>query len=427
MKNLYNKSGKVKKLFNFDKKPTKNLLLFRLLATVGSVFALIGRGLKIEKKGLKDIKGPFILLPNHSNFTDYFVIFKALFPRRVSWCSGVEGFNKNELGLRGLGGFPKRRYLNDNVAMVRNIKYCLEKLHQSVILFPEGHYSMDGRLGEIPESFAKILKLINYPVVTCKMEGNYIAMPFWNPRIRRNTRLKATLTCLYTPQQLKEASVSEIHKNLLEHLNVDDFKYQIANNVKIKYKLNAEGLERLLYKCPCCKSEFEMQTLGNLLTCSHCGKAYNLTQLNELSASAGVTEFSSIADWLSWQREEVKKELKNKKFKLESEVDVHWLPNAKGFVKLGTSNFIFTKEGYKFSFDRRGEKIEIDRPALDTFSIHLELRYVDDRDALDIGAQDSSYFIYFNNDKPGFATKVKLAVEEAHHIASLEAKKRAKS
>ncbi len=417
-KYFYNKIPK--KRFDWSIKPTKNFLPFKFVSITLSKLQLLRSKPLITKVDMKKIKGPYVLLPNHINFIDYFMIISAVFPKGHNWCAGYEAFFQTEKSLRLIGGFPKRRFINDNMYSLKNYKHVLNEVKQILVLFPEGHYCVDGTFQGFPESFAKILKLLNYPVVTYKMEGNYIKKPFYNVYHERKAKVRGTLTGLYTPEELQAASTEEIHAKITQHLEHDDYAYQRENNLHINYAKNAEGLHRILYQCPACKTEFKMNSLGNDLFCEACGKKWHLDSLNILNAESGDTEFPYIPDWYKWQKEEVKAEIESGKYSIDETVKVDWLVNPNGFVKLGEGNFKHDENGISLSFVQEGENVLITREPEKMYSIHLDGCFVSRMEmTLDLAVGDTAYYLYFK-ENPNQATKVKIAIEYLYHKIKAE-------
>ena len=84
-------------------------------------------------------------------------------------------------------------------------------------------------------------------------------------------------------------------------------------------------------------AEHQMQSKGTKLWCEKCGKEWEMTELGELKATNGETEFSHIPDWFEWEKENVKNEVERGEYYFEDEVDVYSLPNVKKFIKLACS------------------------------------------------------------------------------------------
>lgn len=89
---------------------------------------------------------------------------------------------------------------------------------------------------------------------------------------------------------------------LQENFTFDYFCWQQENKVSISESFRADGLNRMLYKCPECLTEGEMRGQGISLTCARCGKSYELTEYGFLRAKAGETIFNHIPDWYRWER-----------------------------------------------------------------------------------------------------------------------------
>jgi hypothetical protein len=71
----------------------------------------------------------------------------------------------------------------------------------------------------------------------------------------------------------------------------DEYKWQRDNNIHIDFPQRAEGLHRVLYQCPHCLTEHEMDSKDDELWCNHCNKHWKMDTLGELHAVEGPTEF----------------------------------------------------------------------------------------------------------------------------------------
>ncbi len=411
MKDLSYHGKKEPRPFDYKRNPRRQNHFWNFVAYTGAFFILLGRKHKIKKIDMDKIKGPFILLCNHYSFTDFLIVVKALYPKKYNWVASAESFMKLDWGLRRIGGFPKRRYLHDNVSMIRNMKYCLTELKQTVVFFPEGHYSIAGYTGQIPTSLPKILKIINAPIVTLKMQGNFIDTPFYSPRISRKLPLQATLKGLFTAQELQATSNEEIHAAILAEITNDDYRYQKENNIINKYKKNAVGLEKLLYKCPSCKSEFNMASEGNTLSCKICNNQWIQQPTGELKASNSKDIFTHIPDWYKWQITEVQKEIDAGTYKISGDVQVECFFSGKGTVEAGKGFLSHDSNGFEFTCNYRGEAVHIKKLPHENYSVHVELVYnLKSSELVDITEHNRSFFCYFPR-KVGEVIKIRIATE----------------
>ncbi|MBQ5918447.1 MAG: hypothetical protein IIW92_07795, partial [Lachnospiraceae bacterium] len=94
-----------------------------------------------------------------------------------------------------------------------------------------------------------------------------------------------------------------------EAFSFDNFAWQRDNKVIIDEPFRADGLERILYKCPACGAEGKMEGKGTGITCHHCGKHWEMDEYGQLAAEDGNTEYPHIPDWYAWERAEVRREL----------------------------------------------------------------------------------------------------------------------
>mgnify|MGYP002519654889 CR=1 FL=1 len=124
-------------------------------------------------------------------------------------------------------------------------------------------------------------------------------------------------------QNSAQMAVDEINAVIRKEMTYDDFKWQKDNNIIIKNRKRAEGLHKVLYQCPACKTEYKMNTKGIHLFCEECGKKWEMTTLGELKALNGETEFSHIPDWYEWERECVRQEILDGTYHFEDDVHVH--------------------------------------------------------------------------------------------------------
>ena len=282
-------------------------------------------------------------------------------------------------------------------------------------MYPEARYSPCGITSYIPESLGKLIKKCGVPVVVVIHRGNHLHTPFWNFRKKRRVPLHTTLTQVLTKEQVEALSVDEINTIIKEAFVYDDYKYQKENGILITEKYRAEGIHKILYKCPCCKTESKMNSKGTILYCEECGKEWNLNEDGTMSALDGNTEFSHVPDWYLWQRTFVKEEVENGTYYFEDEVEVYSLPRTNGVPYLGKAKVIhdpingFVLEGYYNNAPYR-----IIRTPLQANSLHIEYDYVHilPYDCFVINTEDDSYFVYPK--KPNVITKIGFAVEEIY-------------
>ena len=398
--------------FDMIRKPQRQLL--RPLIWALCFPSVWSHKTKIEKVNMKGIKPPYLLLSNHNAFMDFKVLTRAIFPHRANYVIAIDGFIKREWILRRVGGICKRKFTNDTT-LIKQLKRVINNGDIAVI-YPEARYSLCGTNAILPESLGKLAKFLNVPVVTLVCNGHHINSPFWNtPKDRHVKGLTATLKCIATADDVKNLSHNELFDRIKNEIVYDDFKWQKDNNIKVNYKNRAQGLSKVLYQCPNCKTEYKMDSSGAKIWCNHCHKEWTMNEYGELSATSGKTEFSHIPDWYNWERQNVINEIKSGKYYFESPVHIDALPNSKGYIHLGQGKLIHDMNGFKL-FGNDGKKdFEVNLDSKTTYSVHIEYNYLNKfGDCIDLNTLKDTLYVY--PEKPDFSiTKISLATEEIYN------------
>lgn len=400
--------------FDMSKKPIKQRWYLKLLAWIICLPVLLSPKKKVKKVNMENVKAPYILLCNHNAFVDFKVTTKAIFPQSANYVVAIDGFIKREWLLRNVGCICKRKFTND-ILLVRHILYTLKTLKQIVVIYPEARYSLIGTNSMLPESLGKMMKLTKVDVVVLNMKGHFIDSPFWNLAHRRN-KTEATMTKIIDSNELKDLSIEEINKRINEAFYYDEYRWQDENKIKVTYKKRAEGLHKVLYKCPNCGKEFEMDSKDDTIFCKACGKKYTLTEYGKLEAVVGKTEFTYPSDWYKWCREEVRKEIINKTYKIEDDVMVDSLPNSKGFISLGEGHLVNDINGFILNYKLDNKPMILQKEPASMFGCHIEYEYNNKGDCIDLSTLDDTFHIYFKN-KKNVVTKIHLATEEMFKLA----------
>ena len=402
------------KSFDFKKRPISPCFLMTLAKWIISFPDLRKRKFKLEKINMEGVEGPYLMLVTHSSMVDFNVMLKATHPHKVNNVMTLEGFNTyTEPLMRSLGVLGTRKYIND-INLIRNIKYCIEKLGNTFVLFPEARYSLDGCTSYIPSSTAKLIKVLKVPVVVLKIRGNFITCPQWN-KINKKTHVEAQMVQIITAEECKTITVEEIAERIREHFQYDDYKWQLENKIKIDHPKRAEGLHALLYKCPHCKAESQMGSKGAKLFCNACGKTWEMDEYGQMHALDGETEFPHIPDWSNWERACVRKEIEEGTYYFEDKVRVETLPGSFKFYKQGEGTLIQTPEGTTVKCNYYGEDYTLFRSAKSLESMHIEYDYLGRGDCVDISIPDDSFWCYVS--KKDCITKISFATEEIHKTA----------
>ena len=393
------------------KYPIRQPIYLTWLIRVLSYFSLLGIKHKVEKINMDGLKPPYMILSNHMAFVDFELVSEGTYPHRLNNVVNIDGYHMRPWLMEWIGSIGTRKFTMD-LHLVKSIRKVLER-GDVLCMYPEARYSPAGITSYIPDSVGMLVKRNRVPVVIALHRGNHLFAPFWDFRRKRKVPLHTTLTKILTPEEIDNLSVAEINAKIREALTYNDYEYQKERGILIKEPFRAEGLHKILYQCPHCKTEFKMGSKGAEIFCEECGKRWTLNEDGSLSANEGDTEFSSVPEWFLWEREQVAEEIARGEYHFEDTVDVFSQPRCYGFQKLGKAHFSHSVEnGFTIDGHYRGKDYHINRHPLQTNSLHVEYDWyrVRREDNVDISTENDSFYCYFDNHK-NIVTKLAFATE----------------
>ncbi len=400
--------------------PTKQNKFYKNLAYVLSALLskfAIRAGSTIEKVNMDGLKPPYIVLSNHTQFADFLVSFRATRPYNFNNIATLDGYVGLSKAMEKLGCACHRKFTTD-ISLVRAVHKVIHEYGDILYMYPEARYSNVGTTALIPDVVAKLVKKNKVPLVVMIHHGNYLNAPFWDFRQHRKVPFKATMKQVLTAEQVEEMTVDEINEVIQREMYYDEYKWQKENNIRITEDFRADGLNKILYKCPHCMAEGKTVGKGIHLTCESCGKQWELTELGEMKALNGETEFSHIPDWYEWERKCVRQEILDGTYKFEDSVHIHSLPGVE-FIDLGEGKVTHDLEnGFIVTGHYNGHDFRIQRTTKSLFTLHNEFIYgkLDKADAFDVSVKNDSF--YCIPSKKDVVMKLMFATEEAYKIAN---------
>ncbi len=402
---------KNKRYYKTAKYPIRQPLIMTGLLALVSKIMMPRVPYKIEKINMEGLAPPYILLSNHMYFVDFQLSAMATFPHRVNNVATVDGYYRRPWLMELLGCICKRKFTND-LHLIKSIRRVLQK-GDILCMYPEARYSPIGTTAILPDSLGKLIKMNKVPVVVMLHHGNYLHTPFWNYRKTRKVPLHTTMTQILSAEDVQALTADEINAAVRRAMQYDEYKYQKENGILITEPYRAEGLHKVLYQCPHCKTESKMATEGTELFCTQCGKRWTLLEDGQLKANEGETEFSHIPDWYEWQREQVRKQIEEGNYSFSDEVEVYSLPRCMKFESLGKGKLTHdSQNGYILEGFYNGEPYCIRRAASEMYGVHIEYDYcyVKPFDCIDISTEKDSFYCYPT--QQNVVTKLSLATEE---------------
>ena len=366
---------------------------------------------RVDKTGMPGkLKPPFFLLCNHNSFMDFMIMTMAIFPNRANYVIAIDGYIGREWLLRAVGGICNRKFTR-SISLVRNMLHARD-MGAIIALFPEARYSLCGTTAVLPDSLGKMVRKMNIPVVTLIMHGHHINSPFWNVGNRKVRPVESEMKLLFTKEETQSLPVGELNARIVDAFQYNDYAWQKEKRMMVRDKDRAEGLHRVLYQCPACGAEYKMASSKATLRCGNCGKAWEMSELGELRAAEGPTEFTHIPDWYEWQRENVRREVEDGSYSLSARVRIESLPNAKGFVVFEEAGCLtHDANGFTLTGVYDSEAFEILWTPAMMHSCHIEYDYMGRGDCIDLNTSDDTLYL-FPAGSDFAVTKIALATEE---------------
>ena len=406
-----------KKSYNTARYPLRQSKFFVWLIQVLSKMKLLGKEYKVERIGMDDLKSPYILLSNHMSFIDFELVSEGTYPARVNNVVNIDGYYWRPWLMEWIGAICTRKFTTD-FHLVKSIRHVINK-GDILCMYPEARYSPCGTTSYLPDALGALIKMNKVPVVVAIHRGNYLHAPVWNCKQKRKVPLHTTLTLTLTAEDVKTMTVEEINEAIRQAFQYDEYKYQKDNGILVTEPFRAEGLHKILYKCPHCMAESRMESKGAEIFCPDCGKRWTLLETGYLQANEGETEFDHVPDWFEWEREQVRLEIERGEYSFCDEVDVHSMPRCYRFMPLGKAKLTHDMEnGFVLEGHYRGKDYRIQRAPLQNNSLHVEYNFphIKPFDCVDISTENDSFYCYPT--KENVVTKLAFATEEIYKIKS---------
>lgn len=314
-----------------------NFFINITLGFLVKIFAYL-KGQRIIKKC--KIKGPAIILSNHTSFYDFLYTSAAMYPHRVTYLAAKKMFYERVTGffLRLARAIPKSLMQADPIATLHAFRILKKKGIVSV--FPEGQISPSGRSLTPAFSIAKFLKKANVNVYIVKHMGAGLVNPPWSKKTFRG-RIDTVKELIISQEELTSMSDQEIYKVVCEKLYYSQSEYNRLKNYK--YKLNdISNLENVIYQCPNCLHEGLVSSKHQLI-CPLCNHTLTYDRY-------GMINNKGLDELFQNQEAHVRKEIDNNpNFKIEGQARLMSFRNQRlvevGSGVISVKRFEYTYKG----------------------------------------------------------------------------------
>ena len=392
------------------RKPSRVLAGVARLALKGELKKVSFSCEKIDMEKAGD--GPWMILMNHCSFTDLSIAFEVLKDHPFSIVCTSDALVGKEGLVRGLGCIPTCKFVSD-ISLISDMDHALNVNKASVLMFPEAGYSLDGTGTKIPERLGILLKKLKHPVVMITTFGAFSRDPLYNNLQKRDVKVSCQMKCLFTPKELAESKVKQINEVLEDAFTLDYFKWQQENGIEIDEPFRADGLNRILYKCPHCMAEGKTEGKGTELKCNACGATYELDTLGRLQGVNVEPKFTHVPDWFAWEREQLKEELQNGTYMLDVPCDIAILKNSKALYMVGTGRLRHDANG--FVLDGCDGKLHYEQAPGASYSVNADYFWYEIGDIVSIGTNECLYYCFPKGSD--IVAKTRIAAEELYKLS----------
>ena len=395
------------------KKPKKPSRLLAGVARIALGGELKQTGFTCERTDMERAgDGPWMILMNHCSFTDLAIAFEVLKGRPFSIVCTSDALVGKEGLMRSLGCIPTRKFVSDR-SLISDMDYALTVNKASVLMYPEAGYSLDGTGTRIPRRLGVLLKKLKHPVVMITTYGAFSRDPLYNNLQKRDVKVSCRMKCLFTPEELANTKIRQIDGILDEEFSLDYFKWQQDNGIEIDEPFRADGLNRILYKCPHCLTEGQTAGKGITLKCNNCGAEYELDTSGKLKGINVTPKFTHVPDWFAWERSQIKDEIENGTYSIDVPSDIAILKDSKALYMVGKGKLHHDVNG--FILDGCGGKLHYEQSPASSYSVNSDYFWYEIGDIVSIGTNDCLFYCF---PKEGdIVAKTRLAAEELYKLS----------
>ena len=248
---------------------------------------------------------PLIVVSNHASRFDYAFMRMAM-KRPLNIIAAENEFHRKKFKtVFKLGQvIPKRNFYAD-LTTVKNVARLLKNYKNACIpLFPCGMSCVSGAQQPSALGTGKLLKHFGVNVLAVRIHGAYLVCPKFDVKDRYG-KVEVELDELFTPEQIEALSAEEIERKVDEAIFTDDYAWNATrqNGYNRKDGKFAENMEQILYKCPKCGAEMQMEGRGTTIKCKACGNGATLDDRYNLAPLGDSVVPVNPREWFDWDRQ----------------------------------------------------------------------------------------------------------------------------
>lgn len=252
-----------------------------------------------DREAVKNMKGPAVVVATHTCDVDHILSALTLYPVRPTYIVSEHFIrNKSTARLLKLMHVITKKMFTPDVSTIRNVVRAKNE-NAVIVIFPEGRLSCYGKTLPVADGTAELVKMLGVDLYAWKAEGAYLTFPKWREKGEdRIGKISSSVKLLLSADETRERDVSDINKIIEQAIYNDDEKAMAG--VEFKCDSMANGVDKVLFKCPKCLKEGTITSEGNHVRCE-CGLDATLDGYYKLHDAP----FDSINEWFEWQQNSI--------------------------------------------------------------------------------------------------------------------------
>jgi 1-acyl-sn-glycerol-3-phosphate acyltransferase len=286
------KTGKKKQKRRRVGKPSR--LFWGLARLVLAPWYYLHYGLRIDRSGLGDLKGPALVLAPHTSDRDHIVVGLTLAKQRPTFVMS-EHFMAHPMmrpALKRMHVITKKMFCAD----VHTVMEILRAKNEGnvIVLFPEGRLPACGHSVQVADGTAELIQRLGIPVYVVTGNGAYLTFPKWAKRPRRG-KIRVTTAKLFDGATVRGMRVEEIREQVSRAIRHDDEAAMAG--VRYRTRDMTAGLDGILRLCPLCGAWGTLSTRHGHIRCA-CGLDATLDETYRLHGAP----FERVNEWFDRQQ-----------------------------------------------------------------------------------------------------------------------------
>ena len=216
----------------------------------------------------------------------------------------------------------------------------------TVLLFPEGRISHNGRSTYIAPATAKLCKAVKCKVVTFRASGGFFIEPRWQNYLNRGKLFSAGVVHEYSAEEIAAMSTEEVLEHIRADLYVDAYAEQASRRQPFKFRHGLRDIIRYYDVCPGCRGVDTLSPAGEGMSvkCSACGYELTMDSCGFFHGEGDIV--STCAGWEELQLAEYRARFERGEFFSEDGVTLYSIGAGFEQAELCRGEFRSDAEGF---------------------------------------------------------------------------------